>query len=61
MNFHTINRYLTMLTEGGLIDATCHFRVTYRTTEKGLEALKHFEALEKMIPELKSSAMTPKT
>ncbi len=61
MNFHTVNSYLITLAEGGLIDVIRQSRVTYRTTEKGLEALEHFEALEKLIPGLKSDTVTPKT
>ncbi len=61
MNFHTINSYLITLVEGGLIEETRNSRIAYRTTEKGLEALEHFEALEKLIPGLQSDAMTPKT
>lgn len=54
MNFNTIRSYLDLLINDGLIEVMDGHPPLYRTTSKGLEALDHIQALEALIPGLKS-------
>jgi len=48
LNFYTIKLYLQVMTERGILTES---NGLYRTTEKGLEALRHLKALREIIPE----------
>jgi predicted transcriptional regulator len=44
--------YLDLLIKNGLVERLeCEFP-RYRTTSKGFEALRHFQEIEKLIPEM---------
>lgn len=46
LNFHTVNVYLNLLLEKGLIEAIPGERIIYKTTEKGERALESHRAVE---------------
>jgi predicted transcriptional regulator len=52
LNFRTINPHLERLTQTELLEASGDSSVTYRTTAKGLEALKHMNALKSILGDL---------
>lgn len=56
LNFHTVNPYLELLLKNGLVEMIEGNVLRYKTTTKGLEALRHFRELEALIPDLSISS-----
>ena len=52
MNFRTVVPYLDLLIKNGLAEQVEGKLPRYRTTSKGFEALRHFQEIEKLIPEM---------
>jgi len=52
LNFHNVKQYLDLLIKNGLLEAGHGNAARYKTTQKGIEFLEHFRAIEKMFPEL---------
>jgi predicted transcriptional regulator len=44
-NFKKADNYLSMLINAGLLEASESARVTYKTTQKGLEFLEHIKTV----------------
>jgi predicted transcriptional regulator len=52
MNFNTIQPYLELLINDGLLEVMDSQPAIYKTTSKGLEVLGHIKALEALVPRL---------
>ena len=52
MNFHTVVPYLDMLVRNGLVEREEGRILRYRTTGRGMQALRHFQEIEKLMPEM---------
>jgi len=52
LNFHTVVPYLDILIRNGLAEKINAEIVRYQTTEKGAEALRHMQELERLMPEM---------
>ncbi len=52
LNFVNTKEYLDLLVKNGLLEAGNGKAPLYKTTQKGIELLEHFNAIQKMIPEL---------
>lgn len=52
LNFHTVKTYLDLLIRNGLAEIVEGETLKYRTTQKGAEALRHFQEIERLIPEM---------
>lgn len=53
--FHTVEPYLEFITRNDLVVKIDGRTPRFKTTEKGLEVLRHFRELEAMIPDLRAS------
>jgi predicted transcriptional regulator len=52
LNFHTVVPYLDLLIRNELVGRVEGKVPRYRTTCKGFEALRHFQEIEKLMPEM---------
>ena len=49
LNFRTVNPYLELLEESGLIHVTEDKTKLYKTTPRGLEVINNFDAINEML------------
>lgn len=52
LNFRTVVPYLDLIIKNRLAERVEGEIPRYRTTSKGFEALRHFQEIEKLIPEM---------
>jgi predicted transcriptional regulator len=52
LNFHTVVPYMDLLIRNGLVERVESEILRYRTTSKGVQALQHFQEIEKLMPDM---------
>jgi len=52
LNFHSVVPYLDLIIKNGLAKRVEGEQILYRITSKGVKALRHMQALEKLIVEM---------
>jgi predicted transcriptional regulator len=50
LNFRSLPKYINLLVENDLIEVVSEDAILYKTTQKGIKALWHFEQLKELIP-----------
>jgi predicted transcriptional regulator len=55
MNFHSVVPYLDLLVRNGLVERVEGKILRYKTTGRGMQALGHFQEIEKLMPEMQAA------
>jgi predicted transcriptional regulator len=58
LNFHTVVPYLELLIRNGLAERMEGKILKYKTTAKGMQALQHFQEIERLMPEMEAEQET---
>ena len=54
LNFYTVRIFLKHLTDAGLLDVYGAYPISYKTTQVGIEALKHISAFRSLLMPISS-------
>ena len=49
LNFNTVRQHLECLIDAGLVEVSGIGRISYQTTQKGMQALEHIDAFRPML------------
>ena len=55
MNFHSVVPYLDLLVRNGLVERVEGKILRYKTTGRGMQALRYFQEIEKLMPEMQAA------